>query len=509
MTTGQDRQHQRSRRPARVLAVAALLLSISAFVAALQLDGAWSYLAWVCFAPWLLLQRRLSPGIAALVGGLFGLACVAPALWDVFGAALINQYGEGWKQRGLTLAVFLPHAAPWIVFAWLDARWLRRQRIPAALRPLLQAGLLSTLVCSLPAVFPFTPAVLIVGQTPLIQLLELGGEPLLLWLLFWPSAALAQAWAAPSTWRAVLGFPLLFLVANAGYGLLRMQSVAKASASADAVTLSALPLQLDLPGGASASNLMRGRSSALAMSRDGLARATQCELLVWPELPVPYRELDQLCERLDARDEPLFALPWMRVCARRTDALPLRQLSRAELLGADGALLDAHAKSSLIPGYERPLWGSGPIEAGAAGAVLALDERRRLVPAICYELHSLDHIRRSVLAGGNVIVHMASFAPFSRLPIDRLDTAMAQIRAVAFRVPILRSANRGPVGWLDATGRIHAVGDRLGHANQCIELRGPDAGPTPFARLQPVAALLPLTLSLLLWLLTFGWRRRD
>ncbi|MCP5478657.1 MAG: hypothetical protein H7A20_07745 [Rhodanobacteraceae bacterium] len=490
-----------------LLVAVALLLSVAAFVAALQWGGAWSLLAWIAFAPWFLLQRRLSPWLAAVLGGLFGLACVAPALWDVFAAALINQYGEGWRQRALTLAVFTPHAAPWLLFGWLDARWLRGRAMPVVLRPLLQSGLLSTLICAMPAVFPFTPALLLTPQLPMIQLAELGGEALVLWLMLWPSAALAQAWIAPEKWRGVLLPPLLCMALSAGYGLLRMLSIDAAAASPDGVSLSALPQQLDLPVNASARNLLRGSGSALALARDGLAAAPRCELLVWPELPVPYPEQMRLCESLDQDVAMRMPVPWVRVCARQPEGAVDRIEARAELHAADGALLAAHAKSGLIPGYERPLWGAGSIDTGDAGAVFGLDGRRQLIPAICYELHAREHIRRSVFGGGNVIVHMASFAPFSRQRIDRLDTAMAQLRAVEFRLPVLRSANRGPVGWIDANGAVHDDGARLGRGNPCIDLRGPNAGPTPYAWLMPVADWLPAGLSLLLWLFV-GWRRR-
>jgi apolipoprotein N-acyltransferase len=102
-----------------------------------------------------------------------------------------------------------------------------------------------------------------------------------------------------------------------------------------------------------------------------------------------------------------------------------------------------------------------------------------------------------VLAGGNIVVHMASFAAFARHPIDIWDQGMARLRAVEFGVPIVRATNRGPVGWIDALGRERSVSARFGQQAQCESVWSPAGTPVLHARLAPIAAWLPALMLLL------------
>lgn len=167
----------------------------------------------------------------------------------------------------------------------------------------------------------------------------------------------------------------------------------------------------------------------------------------------------------------------------------------------------AHAKSSLVAGYERPIFGGGHLETGPPSAVLDLDGQRQLIPALCYELYAGSHLRRSVLAGGQFIAHQVSFGAFDRQPIDLWDQPMARLRAVAYGVPILRSSNRAPIGWIDANGRVRAESERFGRRVECHTVWSPAAQPTLHARIAPVAAWLPALV--LLGLIGVARRRRT
>jgi len=449
-------------------------------------------LAWLAFAPWLASLRGLRTGAASMSGMAMGLAYIVPGHWHTFAAAVGTAGYDGWRQAALTLAFFLSYAVPFAVFAALDAVWCNG-RDGAQAPPLLRAGVLASLICVTWSPFPYTPVVMVVDATAMLQLGAFGGEPLLLWLLFWPSAELAALVHSPHSWpRRWIGLMpvVVVLLLAAGVGTWRLRALDRAELAGSGVRLSALPLQLDLPQFVSPAMLIRDRSggsrSALEMSRAALARAPQCEVVIWPETPLPSEHSERVCA-LASRFARSLGRPLLMQCFRH-DAGQL--LLTAEWL-APAAEAQWHGKSSLVPLYEQPLFGAGRVTPGRPGTVFALDHTRRLIPALCYELHSRAHLRRAVLDGGNVIVHMASFTPFSRHPIDLWDMAMSRLRAVEFGLPIVRAANRAPAGWIDAAGRVRDISGRFGSGATCVDVWSPTGPPTVFARISPFAAWLP------------------
>jgi apolipoprotein N-acyltransferase len=483
---------------------AAIALSGLAVYAAAQGGPALPWLIWLAFAPWLAALPALRTPAAMVCGLLMGLAWVIPLQWPTFAAAVVAAGTAEHLQFLTTLAFFLTYAAPFALFAGIDVLLRRRWPLGPSLNALRQAALLASLICLCWAPFPYTPAVGLVTWPSMLQLAAWGGEPLLLTMLLWPSALLAGIWNTrlplSQRLRPALAVSATLLVVHL-FGSWRMAAMDRAEAAETGVRLSALPLQLDLPMMVSPVSLTRDRPgppmSALELSRDALARAPQCELVVWPETPLAIADSRPTCARGPDFAEQL-GLPLLMQCFRPAGAQV--QVS-AEFLRPGSARGQWHGKSSLVPYYEQPLSGEGLAAPGAAGTVFVLDPQRRLIPTLCYELHARAHLRKAALAGGNIIVHMASFTPFARHPIDVWDQAMARLRAVEFGMPILRAANRAPVGWIDASGRERTVSARFGRHAECVDLWSPAAAPTVYAWLSPVAAALPATLMLLLTLI--------
>lgn len=491
-------------------ATLAILLSGLAIYLAAPGNGAFPALIWLAFAPWFASLRRLGVPGATLSGLLMGLAWVIPLQWSTFAAAVTASGAEESWHFIITLGFFLTYAAPFAVFGTVAGLLRRRFSVYPALYPLLQAALLSSLICLAWAPFPYTPAVGMVPWPSLLQLAAWGGEPLLLTALLWSNAALGFAlrWQRPSLGQLLPVAPAaLALLLLHGFGAWRIAAMDRAEAAGQGVRLSALPLQLDLPAFVSPRTLTRDRpgrpTSALELSLDALQRAPQCEVVVWPETPMEIERSADVCTQGGAFAQRL-GLPLLMQCFRPLDT---RHQVSAEFLRPGAEAVQWHGKSSLVPFYEAPFFSEGRLAPGSPGRVFDLDAQRRLIPALCYELHARAHLRESVLGGGNVVVHMASFTPFSRQPIDRSDQAMAQLRAVEFGVPILRAANRGPVGWIDAAGRLREMSPRFGRHAECVDLWSPDGSPTGFARISPIAAWLPGGLALLL-AVSMGWLKR-
>jgi apolipoprotein N-acyltransferase len=340
---------------------------------------------------------------------------------------------------------------------------------------------------------------MLVDFAAILQVAAIGGEPLLLCLLLWPSAALGSLHGRARLRQIGAAFlpPALCLAALVGYGAWRIQALDQAEVAGAGVSLTALPLQLDLPRHAAPSLLTRdhakGRASALELSRDGMQQAPACELVVWPETPLDPVRQQQVCAE-GQRMADRLGRPLLMQCMR--DHETQRQVTAELLRPGQLSAPVFHAKSSLVPIYEQPLWGKGDLVAGPPGGVFAFDQAR-LIPAICYELHSRTHLRAGVLAGGNAVVHMASFAAFGPL-IDVWDLGLARMRAVEFGVPIIRATNRGSVGWIDAAGRARSLSTGFGPHAQCVSVWSPAGTPTLHTQLAPIAAWLPALLVLLL-----------
>jgi apolipoprotein N-acyltransferase len=74
--------------------------------------------------------------------------------------------------------------------------------------------------------------------------------------------------------------------------------------------------------------------------------------------------------------------------------------------------------------------------------------------SICYELIFPDLIRQSVKNGAHFLVNITNDAWFGKSPASYQHMSMGALRAVENRVPIVRAANTGVSGTIDANGAL-------------------------------------------------------
>ncbi len=540
--------------PQHIAAIALSALLIAAAAPGVGIANAYfPWLVFIAFAPWLALLRGSSVFAAASSGFIMGMCYIVPGRWGTFAAGVQATGVIGVRQFAITLLFFACFALPFALFAALDVFVRRRRQLSAPQQCLIRAGLLTSLMCGLWTPFAYTPVSMLVATPALLQLAAFGGEPLLLALVLWGNTVFA-ALLSPAEKRdesvmpvlvpvlARRGLPsqdvparsviksklMLFaqlaitytLVAAFGsWRVTQFDAAERADLGADpnislGVRLAALPLQLDLPSSASHTLLTRDRpnanTSALELTRAVLRRTPQCELIVWPEVPLDINESKLACAQAQTMSNALNR-PLLMQCFRHPSRDKNMHWLTAELmqpqqLTGQRQTNQWHGKSALVPFYEQPLFKSGKLLTGTAGDVFALDANRKIIPTLCYELHSRPQIQAGVQNGGNVVVHMASFSAFARHPIDVWDQAMAQIRAIEFGIPIVRAANRGPVGWIDANGRIRQISARLGKHAECLDIWLPNKAPqlTLYGRICGFAAYLPGLCAV--FLLAFSWR---
>ena len=406
------------------------------------------WLAGCALAPFFLSLRGVA-GVRAALWGLSGGAWyIIPGKWDTFATAVAAMGQTPWLHALTTGLFFALYCLPFTLFAviWVSLGDRRFSRSG----PWLSGFGFAALIVFVPSIFPYTPVVMVSAQPWLIQLAELGGEPLLLGLLLTINLGVAQIfWSTHKPFRGALPaifLPLGLVLGYSAYVLPQWQTPAVQS-------LSVLALQAQWPRLSKDRLLLRDTArnrplSAVELTRAGLRGAPHCELVVWPESARAPTLPDHVCERAAELAHEL-KVPILASCHDRDSN---GMFFAARLYSPAGGISE-HRKSRLVPLYEThpTLAGSG-LQQGDGLSVMNALGLARFAPAICYEIHFRQDLRAAVLEGAQLLTHMANFAVFGHQQISHWDLAMTRIRAVELRRSIIRSVNAGVAGMIDASG---------------------------------------------------------
>jgi apolipoprotein N-acyltransferase len=141
----------------------------------------------------------------------------------------------------------------------------------------------------------------------------------------------------------------------------------------------------------------------------------------------------------------------------------------------------------------------GTFSAGQGPALFELNGIR-LAPNICYEAVFPELVRKSVLAGGDIIVNLTNDGWFGHSSGPYQHLQQARVRAVEEGLPLVRAANTGVSAVIDPAGRI--VRSLPLGAEGVLDAPLPRAlEPTIYGRLRdgPLALLMLAGLGVLLW----------
>ncbi|PRY92655.1 apolipoprotein N-acyltransferase [Hasllibacter halocynthiae] len=459
-------------------------------------------------APWGLWWLAI-PALAAALW-LAGRAPPRRAAWIGLG------FGIGWFALALH----------WIVFPFLVDPWRHGWLIPLAL-PALAGGL---------ALFPaaaFGLAARYLPRGPLSPALALAAAEVLRGHLFtgFPWAAPGHVWIdTPALALAPLagaeGLTLLAVLAAALLAALwsRLPALAAAGGAALAAGLLLTPSPAPLPAAAAAPSVRLAASGvAQTLKWDPEAAAARVSALtaaargapgpvIWSETALPWDPA--LFPEVAATVAEAAGRPVLTGTVRREGGRPYNAVVA---IGAGGGVLATYDKHHLVPfGEYVPLgnllgrmgirgladtdgmgFGAGPgpqvIEVPGLGSVL---------PLICYEAIFPRNLRTDRRA--DVIVHLTNDGWFGRGAGPDQHFAQARLRAAETGLPMLRVANRGWTGAIDARGGVvraakatpGGIGGGFGGAVMDVALP-PALPPTPYARLGdwPSRALLLLALG--------------
>ncbi len=191
-------------------------------------------------------------------------------------------------------------------------------------------------------------------------------------------------------------------------------------------------------------------------------------LIVWPETATPFFfQMDSdFSERVRhlTRDIGAWLLFGSPGFERAGDG-ELASTNRVFVLSPSGRVEGFYDKVILVPfgeyvPFQRVLFFVGKIahsvaslRPGAGPVALRLGSQRAGV-LICYETIFPFLARQSVAAGATILVNVTNDAWFGRTSAPYQHLAMAVLRAVENRVPLIRAANTGISAFISPVGRI-------------------------------------------------------
>lgn len=436
--------------------------------------GHWPLLAVFLVPLWWGLERTRGIAGAALLGLVFGAVAYAgghPWLLELVDVFLAGDFAIGF---GLWLLYGAWFAAGFALYGALFA--FMRERGTGFGSAALPAWLLIEWLQ--PLLFPVHAGAGLVGVTPVVQIVDLGGPLVATALVLVTNLAvfetlrwLREGGGRPrTTWLACTAA----LLASLAYGAVRTTALEHEIENAPALRVGIVQANL---------GLLEKRTRAVVGHRKHLEQTRQLladgevDLVVWPEtayaqairgpLPVSGRLIQQ-----ELRVPLLFGAPIIDAPGPE----PV-QSNAAMLIDRDGLIRSAYRKNLLIPlaesvplagwwpGLEQRLPHAQTFTAATNAPPLVLDAWKIAVP-ICYEAVRPSFTRAMLNEGGaNLIVTLANDAWFGDSREPRLHLGLARMRAIEHRRYLVRATNSGISAVVDPLGRIVARTGVLERAN--------------------------------------------
>ena len=424
---------------------------------------------WLALVPFAFLVSDLGPRRAFAQGALWGSLGYAGVLFWVYVVVTVHGHGAGWL--GVAAVVLLSgyvglHAG--LAGALVAA--LRPAAGRAALLVLPAAWVVSEWLRSFDLFGGFPWAWLgyaLHDDGPMLELAAYTGVFGLSFLL-----ALFAALLAEGRWRtAVLGLVAAHLL---GFVL---RVAATLGPPPDAPPLRAGLVQADIPQGQKWDPELAAAHFEAHLELSRRFEADGVDLILWPEASVSvFLENDASARaalaELARRQRAVVLIGGIGLTWLEGEPQPLFHNS-VFAIDSEGALVDRYDKSHLVPfGEYVPMRGllgflEGVATGMAAGDVTPGLGPRRLrnlelggdhAPAalICYEVIYPGLVRQAVRDGARVLLNVTNDAWYGRTSAPHQFLAIAAMRSAEHGLPMLRAANTGVSGVIDAGGVVLA-----------------------------------------------------
>lgn len=321
---------------------------------------------------------------------------------------------------------------------------------------------------------------------PLIQIATVTGVYGVSFLVVWLSLALFSAvqmiFRNPTrrhVWQAEIFFPLVVTLLCFAGGTFWLKTfvenpAGKNSSTRITIIQPNIPQTLIWDSGADEirfHNLVEFSESAVTnkTSLRPEASARQADLLLWPESAVPVMN-EENCRVISdfARRHHV----WMILNGDDVEVLPdaTNYFNAAFLINPDGVLTRAYHKRNLVIfGEYIPLvrwlpflkWFTpitGGFASGGKSVTFPLDDlHAKTAPLICFEDAFPNLARDAAQDDLDFLVNVTNDGWFGEGAEQWQHFAMSIFRTVETGVPLVRCANNGISGWIDAQGRVQEI----------------------------------------------------
>ena len=317
------------------------------------------------------------------------------------------------------------------------------------------------------------------GNLPVIQMADITGVYGISTLIVFTNASLyfiLQAWLGRNkNDRAdgfgftpalkVLGFSLVVLALWLGYGNRALGKWEEPPKKATSIKVALV--QGNIPQNQKWNPLYQDKVMNTYRELSLKAAPFKPDLIVWPEAAIPFYysrdKINSLFVQNIAKDTKaplLIGSPYMEIKNKTRTSF-----NSAYLIAKDGRTLGRYDKIHLVPfgefvPFQDILWFVNKMVEGIGnfgrGEKLGVFDVKgyKLGVSICYEIIFPDLVRQSVDQGAQFLVNITNDAWFGKSAASYQHMDMVALRAVENRVPIVRAANTGITGTIDATGNI-------------------------------------------------------
>ena len=432
-------------------------------------------LAWLAWIPLFYSMEECSPQRAALLGFLTGMVFYNSGLsW--INNTLMNYGGLHWILSFGTLGLLSTYLSFYIaLFCYLLRRVCSNNRIHFFLfAPVLWVSL--EYLRSTHSKYGFSWLGLGYSQfqnLPVIQPAEWAGVYGVSWIILFFNSGIYLSWKCwreqnnnelelKTGWR-ILSVTLFISALWLVYGSQRLAHFSKSPNEEIRIGLVQGNVEQFMKWNPVYQNLVINKYRNLTLK----AAVEKPDLIIWPETATPFYFEEsstetELIRNLARKIQTplLFGSPYRKKI--NDDKI---YFNSAYLLSESGETISRYDKIHLVPFgefvpfrkilffIEKLVVMIGDFGRGTKATIMETAGNKAGV-SICYEIIFPDLIRQAVKNGANFLVNITNDAWFGKSAASYQHMSMGALRAVENRVPIVRAANTGISGTIEATGKL-------------------------------------------------------
>ena len=427
-------------------------------------------LVWVALVPWLLALENNSWKTNIVLSLIFAVLIWLVYLWTPFYNPAFMISNEMFLASFLTFFHLFSYMIPFIllgtIYHHFNSYHIRDT--------LYLASIFTFFSMSIPTLFTFNMGTSLYAFPLLLQILDVSGVSLLLWLILVVNLSLKnmillllkKQIGKDFLKNSILLISVVFFIL--GYGLWKL-SITQQVKVKNEITIATI--QPNMGHRLHQMAMIRDNKkstpySHIELSRKALSQNKKIDLIVWPEGGLLVDCDNQaIVNKLSAFTKEI-ATPLMYQCNQCIDKKDSNTCyNQSRYMGDKGQIEAVYNKQNLIPLFEhipdifkktfvaKEFHNELFFEQGEENR-LFYHPHAKIIPAICYDAHSEKLIKKGLELNGELLVIQSNDRIFKQSHIGLFDTAINIISAISFRVPMVKSSNSGYGVFLSSSGKI-------------------------------------------------------